>query len=173
MATTVKKQPLEVPPELRDSHPIGTVLGTVGGMSAGLAGAVVAGAATGSAAGVIVGPVGGAIGAVVGGIIGGLTGSEIAEQLNPSAEEYYWETNYSSRPYVTAGTDYESYRPAYRTGIDAARKFQGRTFDEIEPELRANWGVNRGSSNLQWDQARHASRDAYDRIFGFTPRTPE
>lgn len=164
--TTIVKKRVEVPAEERDSHPIGTTLGTIGGMSAGLAGAVVAGAATGATGGAIVGPVGGAIGAIAGGIIGGLTGSEIAEQLNPSAEEYYWESNYSSRPYVAEGTDYELYRPAYRHGIEAARRHKGRGFEEIEPELRTSWTSARGNSKLEWDDARHASRDAYNRVFG-------
>jgi hypothetical protein len=142
------------------SHPIGTVVGTVGGMAAGVAGAVVAGAAVGSA----VGPLGAAVGAVIGAGIGAGTGHEIAAQINPKQEDLYWRENYSSRPYVASGSDYNTYQPAYQYGVDSYTEHQGKSFDEIESDLSTNWNRKRGDSNLEWNAAKPAVRDAYDRL---------
>jgi hypothetical protein len=142
------------------SHPVGTTLGTIGGMAAGVSGAVVTGAAIGSAAG----PLGGAVGAVIGAAIGAGTGHEIAAQLNPKAEDLYWRENFSERPYVEAGSDYAVYQPAYHYGVHSFGKHQGRSFDEIESDLGRDWEASRGSSTLEWNEARHATRDAYNRL---------
>lgn len=52
-----------------------------------------------------------------------------------------------------SGTDYAAYAPAYRYGYHAANdaRFHGRSFDEAEPDLRA-------------DYARHYPGDAWDRV---------
>jgi len=142
------------------SHPIGTVIGTVGGMAAGVSGAVVAGAAVGSAAG----PLGAAIGAVIGGGIGAGVGHEIAAEINPKAEDLFWRENYKTRPYILAGSDYDDYRPAYRYGVDSYRKFPDNDFDVLEPGLSTDWYSSRGDSELDWEDAKHATRDAYERV---------
>src|SRR5580765_5571219 len=94
------------------SHPAGTGIGAAAGGAAGVGAAVAAGAAMGTVAG----PVGTAIGAVVGAVAGGLIGKGLAEGVNPTAEHEYWRENYASRPYVTAGTAYDQYGPAYQYG---------------------------------------------------------
>lgn len=142
------------------SHPVGTTLGTVGGAAAGVAGAVVSGAAVGAA----VGPAGAAIGAAVGGVVGAMTGHEIAAQINPKEEDLYWRANYSTRPYIKSGTDYEIYRPAYRYGVESYSRYPDRSFDEIESDLESKWDSARGDSDLEWKDAKYASRDAYDRL---------
>lgn len=144
----------------QSSHPVGTVVGTVGGMASGVAGAVVAGAAMGSA----VGPVGAAVGAVIGGAIGAGTGHEIAAQINPKTEDLYWRNNYSSRPYVTSGTEYTTYQPAYKYGVDSFTKYQDKSFDEVEADLGNQWDTVRGDSGLDWNAAKPATRDAFDRL---------
>lgn len=142
------------------SHPVGTTVGTVGGMASGVAGAIVAGAATGST----VGPLGAAVGAVVGGAIGAGTGHEIAAQINPKAEDLYWRNNYSSRPYVTSGAEYTTYQPAYKYGVDSFSEYKGKSFDEVESDLGNRWDTVRGDSSLDWDAAKPATRDAYNRL---------
>jgi hypothetical protein len=143
-------------------HPIGTGVGAVaGGVAGGMAGA----AATGAAAGTVVGgPVGTAIGAVVGAVAGGLLGRGVAEMIDPAAEDAYWRDNYSSRPYISSGASYDDYGPAYRYGVDAATKYPGRSFDEVDAELGTNWPSTRGSSRLEWDRAKHAARDSWQRV---------
>jgi hypothetical protein len=141
------------------SHPLGTTLGTLGGAAVGVAGAVVSGAM----AGTMVGAAGGALGAAVGGVIGAMTGHEIAAQVNPQAEDLYWRTNYTARPYVRPGVEYDVYEPAYRYGLDAFGRYKGRDFTAIESELGQDWNNVRGTSTLEWEEARHAARDAFDR----------
>jgi hypothetical protein len=142
------------------SHPIGTVLGTVAGMAAGISGAVVSGAAVGAVAG----PLGAAIGAVIGGGIGAGVGHEIAAQINPHAEDLFWRENYITRPYVITGSDFETYSPAYRYGMDTYAKFPDSDFDDIEPSLSHEWYNTRGTSKLDWNIARHATRDAFEKL---------
>lgn len=156
----VKHMVRPVPTEnTEDSHELGGTLGmTIGGVAGGIAAGVAAGAALGGVAG----PAGAVAGAAIGGAVGGALGENIAREVNPTLEEKYWEENYRTRPYVTQ-SDYEVYRPAYRYGIDAYQQYKGQAFDEIEPSLRTNWLSARGKSTMEWEDAREASRDAYER----------
>jgi hypothetical protein len=133
------------------SHPVGTGAGAMGGAAAG--------AAIGTAVG---GPVGFAVGGAVGAVAGGLAGKGVAEQVNPTVEDAYWRSNYSSRPYVQKNTAYEVYQPAYRYGWEARDRFDGRSWETVETDLRSDWERTRGNSKLSWDEARPAARDACD-----------
>lgn len=130
----------------------------VGGVTGGIAG----GAAAGAAAGGMTGPVGAAVGAAVGAVVGAVAGRSM--RADPVAEDAYWRDNYSSRPYVTSGTSYDEYAPAYRYGVESYSKYPDRSFDEVEPELSRDWGTARGKSSLEWEHAKHASRDAWHRV---------
>lgn len=143
------------------SHPVGTGVGAAAG---GVAGALAAGAVAGAATGTVAGPVGTAVGAVVGAVVGGLAGKGVAEMVDPTAEDAYWRDNYSSRPYVKSGSTYDDYGPAYRYGVDSYGQFEGRTFDQAEPELMRDWERAKGSSRLTWDNAKHATRDSWQRV---------
>ena len=137
------------------SHPIGTALG------AGSA------AAAGAVAGAALGPIGSAVGAiagaVVGGIAGGYAGKGIAEVLNPTVVDEYWNTNYKTRPYIAQGATYDTYRTAYQFGYNSRVKNQTKKFDDVEKDLSQNWNTARGSSTLDWTAARPAIRDSYER----------
>ena len=135
------------------AHPVGTGLGAAAG-----------GAAAGAAAGTVAGPVGTLLGAAAGAIAGGLAGKGVAEMIDPTVEEAYWKENYSSRPYVTGNATFDDYGPAYRYGVDTYKRFEGRTFEQAEPELRRDWERNRGRSRLTWDDAQHATRDSWQRL---------
>ena len=135
------------------SHPIGTATGGTGG--------ALAGAAIGGAIG---GPVGAAIGGAAGALAGGLGGHEAAEKVNPTVEDGYWRENYTSRPYVRDNVTYDDYRPAYKMGWESRERFNGRKFDEVEPDLQKNWASTRGNSRLEWNDAREAARDAWHRV---------
>lgn len=137
------------------SHPIGTGVG-----------AALGGAAAGAAAGTVVGPVGTVVGAAVGAVVGGLAGKGVAEAIDPTQEEAYWRDHYSSRPYVEQGSNYSDYAPAYALGVNSFGRNRGRTFEEIEPEMSRQWTADGGASTLRWDSARHAVRDAWDRVNG-------
>ena len=136
----------------------GTGAGAVTGAAVG---GVAAGATTGMLAGGVTGPVGAAIGAAVGAVAGAVMGKKAAD---PVAEDKYWRENHASRPYAQKDVDYEHYSPAYRTGVESYSRNPGRSFDEVEPEMRQNWGSTRGQSSLEWDHARPAARSAWDRV---------
>jgi hypothetical protein len=135
------------------AHPVGTGVG-----------AFIGGAAAGAATGAVGGPVGSVVGAVVGAVLGGLAGKQVAEGMDPTMEDAHWREHYASRPYVQSGTSYDDYGPAYGYGVSEFGRYPGRTFEEVEPELGRDWETRRGTSGLKWDQARHATRDAWQRV---------
>lgn len=141
-------------------HPVATGAGAVVG---GVAGGVAGGAAAGAALGGMTGPVGAAVGAVAGAVAGALAGRGIADAVDPVAEDAYWRDNYASRPYVRGAT-YDEYRPAFGYGVDAFARYPGRSFHEVEPDLKRDWGNKRGNSSLDWDRAQPATRDAWQRV---------
>ena len=91
------------------AHPIGTGIGAAAG-----------GAAAGAAVGTVAGPVGTIAGAAVGALLGGWAGKSVAEYVDPTAEDAYWQQNFQDRPYAQGGR-YEDYGPAYRYGVNAYR----------------------------------------------------
>lgn len=150
------------------AHPIGTSLGAAtGGM-------------TGAAIGLGGGPVGVVIGTVVGALIGGYAGKGVAEGIDPTKEEAYWRENHSSQWYAAEGGEYEAYAKGYRTGYVGFHR--GKSFDEREAELQMEYegdpqpteaqtrmdiveeASRQMKSTLQWQQARHAARAAYERL---------
>ncbi len=143
------------------AHPVGTGIGAA---SAGAAGAAIGGA--------VGGPVGAVVGAVVGAFGGGLAGKGVAESIDPTVEDNYWQSNHSSRPYADTSTTYEDYQPAYRTGYEGYSRYggTGKSFNDIENDLQRDYETNRGKSNLQWEKAKPATRDAWDRVERAAPR---
>lgn len=142
------------------AHPVGTGIGAAG---AGVVGAVVGG--------LVGGPVGAAVGSVIGAVAGGLAGKSAAERVNPTVEDEYWRSNYASRPYVEKERSYEDYQPAYRTGYEGYRQYgdAGKTYDEVEPNLRNDYEKHHGGAGLAWDKAKHATRDAWERLENALP----
>ena len=132
------------------AHPVGTGVGAAGG------------AVAGAAAGSVAGPVGTVVGLVAGGLAGGLGGKVVAESVNPTAEDAYWRSSYDRESYYEPGRSYDDYAPAYEMGW-SSRASRGDSFDTVEPTLANEWATRRGSSTLDWPQARHASRAAWDR----------
>ncbi|HET6545404.1 MAG TPA: hypothetical protein VFG55_01505 [Rhodanobacteraceae bacterium] len=135
------------------AHPVGTGIG-----------AVVGGAASGAVAGSVAGPVGTGVGAAVGAVVGGLVGKGVAEAVDPTAEEAYWNENYAGRPYVKEGVAYEYYRPAYRFGWEARVLHPDKSWDEVRPTLQQYWTGDPANFELPWEDAEGAVRDAWDRI---------
>lgn len=142
----------------------GAGAGAVGGA---VVGGVAAGATTGALAGGVTGPVGAAIGAAVGAVAGAVMGKKAAD---PVAEESYWRENHATRPYARKDVGFDEYQPAYRTGVESYNRNPNRSFDEMEPELSRDWTRARGNSSLEWEHARPAARDAWDRVSNATER---
>jgi hypothetical protein len=103
----------------------------------------------------------------IGATVGGLAGKGLAESIDPTAEDAYWRQEYRGRPYVDAHASYDNYGPAYSYGVAAFGRFEGRQFELVEPELAGDWNTLRGRSDLSWDQARPAVKDAWHRMSEF------
>jgi len=92
------------------------------------------------------------------------TARGIAEMLDPAGEEAYWRENYATQPYYESGYTYDDYHPAYRAGWEGRARYEGRSFQEVEGELRADYERRRGASRLAWDRSREAARAAWERF---------
>ena len=135
------------------AHPLGTGAGAVSGG--------VAGVAVGTAVG---GPAGGVIGAAVGAVAGGLAGKSAAEAANPTAEEIFWRETYVREPYYLKGRTFEYYAPGFRAGWEGRVRHDGRSFDEAEPELQADYNLTKSELDPDWQDVRPAARAAWDRV---------
>lgn len=135
------------------AHPLGTGVGAVG-----------AGTVATVAGGVVGGPIGAVVGAVIGSIVGGLAGKDVAEQINPTLEDIYWRENYSSSPYFEKGTTYADYQTAYRAGYEGFDRYghSARSYSDIEVDLQRDYEKDHTGS-LDWEKAKYAVRDAWDR----------
>ena len=127
-------------------------------------GAAVGGVAVGALTGSFAGPVGAAVGAAIGAVAGGLAGRGIADAIDTAAEEGYWRDNFSSRPYVKGGSNFEDYGPAYRFGVDSYARLGDHSFEQAEPELEREWERAKGGSHLSWASAKAATRDAWQHV---------
>jgi len=96
--------------------------------------------------------------------VGGLGGKAVAESVNPTAEENYWRDNYQQESYYRSGTTFDDYAPAYRLGWDASSRYGDRSFEDIESVMEHDYTTLRGQSRLEWEDAKHATRAAWDRI---------
>ena len=134
------------------SHPAGTGIGAASG------------AATGAAVGAIGGPVGAVIGGVSGAIVGGLIGHGIGEAVDPT-EDAYWREQHAQAGYYNDEYAYDDYEPAYRLGYNAAdaNKHAPYDADEHDAALEEVYEKRRGESRLDYEEAKPAIRDAYDR----------
>jgi hypothetical protein len=89
-------------------------------------------------------------------------------------DETYWREHHAAQPYADENLSYEHYAPAYRTGSEAARRYGGRTFEEIEDDLALDYEKHRAGSALPWDRARPATKAAWDKVSGVVaPRDPD
>jgi uncharacterized protein (TIGR02271 family) len=116
--------------------------------------------------GIVAGP----IGAVVGGVIGAVSarsGENSAPKDEAKVEEEYWRKNFLDRDYVQTHQSYETYAPAYRAGYQGFNQTADteKSFEEIEPQLRQVYEQSTPDTRLDWNQAKHAARDAYMRLY--------
>lgn len=88
---------------------------------------------------------------------------------NWTDEDTYWRNNYRTRPYAGKSSDYEAYRPGYRYGCEAAHRCEGRTWNDVEPELSSGWNSYEHRGTATWEHVKHAVRDAWDRVMGHLP----
>lgn len=133
------------------------------------------GAAVGAAFGVIGGPPGAVVGGIIGGVVGAIAGNDIAQTNNQKddsndwqEEDNYWRENYKKMPYYTENKNLEydrDYRAAYRLGYENRVHNNAEiNFSEVESKLKAKWEQVKGSSRLQWEEAKFAVEDGLKKI---------
>jgi hypothetical protein len=136
---------------------------TSAGEKAGLARSATVGGAIGHTAGV-------GKDVVVGGVAGGMAAGKCAARkiatkpFNPIVEHEFWRKEYKGRPYFTADTPYEQYGSAFRYGWECCLRHKGKTFTDVAAAMERDWEHHRGQSQLSWDHARNAVRDAWQRV---------
>lgn len=142
------------------------ITGEPGAHPVGVAGGSAGGAVAGAAIGALGGPIGAAVGGAIGAVAGGLAGKSAAESVNPTVESGYWRDNYKTRPYFRDDRNFEQYEPAYRYGWESASRpeFRDRRFEDVESDLSRGWDKARGTMSSEWNDMKHATRDAYERV---------
>lgn len=135
------------------SHPVGVGVGGTGG--------AVAGAVVGS----ILGPIGTLVGGAIGAVAGAAAGKGVAERVDPTGEADYWRQEHPNRPYADRQDNYDKdYAPAYAYGNTVRGEHADRRWDDsLEADARSGWEGAKDKSELKWEQAKGAVRDAFDR----------
>jgi hypothetical protein len=133
------------------SHPIETGIG-----------AAVGGAASGFAVGMAGGPVGAVVGAIVGGAAaGGLAGKGIGELIDPTTEDNWIREALRGEPENLTEEEMAAARRAFRYGLAAQSRFPGRTFRDVEDDLRAGWEAS--GETTPWRKVWKSARAGFDR----------
>lgn len=88
-----------------------------------------------------------------------------ARVINPTAEDAYWRQAFRREPYYRPERNFEDYGPAYRVGYTAPMRREG-SFHTLERALAQDFDRVRGRSRLSWEEARQATRAAWDRAVG-------
>lgn len=81
-------------------------------------------------------------------------------------EDTYWRSAYRTRPYAMTDSNYDTYQPGYRFGYEAANRYPGKSWNEVEPELSSSWNAYEYRGTSTWQQMKDAVRDAWDRVTG-------
>jgi hypothetical protein len=81
-----------------------------------------------------------------------------------NTHDAFWRESFGTRPYAPADRGYSDYRQAYKYGHEAAFIYGYRPWDEeVEHDLERGWEQARADATLDWTQAKHAVRDAFER----------
>lgn len=103
-------------------------------------------------------------GAGIAAVVSGLAGADGAEAINPTRERTGGGDDIRERDCVANGPSIDKCGPAYRFGVAARGRYPGCDFDDVESEMSNDWAASRGASILNWGWAKHAAREAWNRI---------
>ncbi len=104
------------------------------------------------------------VGAVAGGVAGKLAGTSAAEAVAPTPEELFWRDTYHREPYYVAGRNFEYYAPGFRAGWTGRVRHDGRSFNDAEPDLIAEYSLSKSELDPAWHDVRPAAQAAWDRV---------
>lgn len=82
----------------------------------------------------------------------------------------FWRERYQCHDFYRPGLKFADYEPAIKLGIDLFLHGHGRSFEEMEEQLRQSYERTRGAAPLDWSEARVPARAAWGRMQG--QRTP-
>jgi hypothetical protein len=88
------------------------------------------------------------------------TGTTDRASVAGAAQDAYWRQRYADRAYADPARGYEHYRPAYQYGWESRDRYSGRSFGDVERQLREGWDPDR--TGLAWEEAEPAIRDAFE-----------
>ena len=83
--------------------------------------------------------------------------------IDPDAEDQYWREAYPDAPYFDPSRSNSDYAQAFRLGYEGRQRYRG-SFETAEPWLRREWDSLEVASSLDWQRARPAVCDAWQRI---------
>jgi hypothetical protein len=83
-----------------------------------------------------------------------------------ATEEPWWRNNWSTRPYARSDRGFDYYGPAYRYGYESANRYRGKSWNEVEYDLRTGWDKYEHRGKSMWADIKDAVRDAWDRVTG-------
>lgn len=129
--------------------------------------------AAGTAGFVVGGPIGAVIGAIAGAIGGGWLGFASGEEAKVAYAHHHDEAyrrHFEADDSRLADRSFEDTRVAYQLGHFAAANpdYAGRSFAEIEPELRRGWTPEVEARHGSWEHARRYVEVAYESRRGET-----
>ena len=133
------------------SQPVGDAVGGIVGTAAG------------AGLGAMAGPLGVLIGAAAGALGGWWAGHTVSDALEQFDDRHHRRIHQTRTEQTrTQDDDYDRVRDLYRFGHLAGGNpdYQGRTFEDVEPELRRAWPHD---SRSRWEDAREYVRRGYDR----------
>jgi hypothetical protein len=90
------------------------------------------------------------------------TAEQGEDEIDEAAENKYWRKHFQELGYVNKTDDYELFEAAFRTGYVGRRTYRGKTFEQVEDELRLNYEASAGPGALGWDRAVCAACDAWN-----------
>ena len=90
--------------------------------------------------------------------------NEPPASVDPANEESYWSGHFARQPYVQPGEPYSRFRAAYRFGWEARAQYTHRTWADVELHLKNQWQRDPANYDFDWNRARPAVRDAWDRL---------
>src|SRR5437763_4016690 len=80
-------------------------------------------------------------------------------------EAAYWREQHPKQSYAK-NYSYEQFEHAYRTGYDTFFKYPGKTFDEVEDTVAADYEEAKPGSALPWDTVRPAASSDFESLGG-------
>jgi len=101
-----------------------------------------------------------------------VSGKSAAEEIVPPPEELFWRDAYLREPYYEAGRNFEYYAPGFRAGWAGRVRHDGRSFNEAESDLIAEYILSKSELDPAWHDIRHAAHAAWDRVDRKRKETP-